>query len=101
MMLFEGQNARHASESGATTKARPPRLAPPEILWLITRRASMQVRMAKRRAAGYGYLNRVRSSRRLEAEANRNIELIWLVGGLNPDFKTISVFSSVNRAHPK
>jgi hypothetical protein len=36
----------------------------------------------------YGYLNRVRSSRRLEAEAKRNIELIWLLGGLKPDFKT-------------
>ena len=35
----------------------------------------------------YGYLNRVRSSRRLEAEGNRNIELIWLLGGLKPDFK--------------
>jgi transposase/IS5 family transposase len=46
----------------------------------------------------YGYLNRVRSSRRLEAEANRNIEVLWLLGGLNPDFKTIADFRSVNRA---
>jgi transposase len=37
----------------------------------------------------YGYLNRVRSSRRLEREAQRNIELIWLLRGLKPDFKTI------------
>src|SRR5664279_6339971 len=40
----------------------------------------------------YGYLNRIRSSRRLEAEVNRNIELIWLLGGLKPDFKTIADF---------
>jgi transposase len=45
----------------------------------------------------YGYLNRVRSSRRLEAEANRNIEVIWLLGGLKPDFKTIADFRSANR----
>ena len=45
----------------------------------------------------YGYLNRVRSSRRLEAEAHRNIEIIWLLGGLKPDFKTIADFRSVNR----
>src|ERR1700677_417840 len=35
----------------------------------------------------YGYLNRVQSSRRLEREAQRNIELVWLTGGLAPDFK--------------
>src|SRR5437879_1917033 len=35
----------------------------------------------------YGYLNRIRSSRRLEAEACRNLELIWLLRGLRPDFK--------------
>jgi transposase/IS5 family transposase len=46
----------------------------------------------------YGYLNRVRSSRRLEAEAHRNIEVIWLLGGLKPDFKTIADFRSDNRA---
>ena len=46
----------------------------------------------------YGYLNRVRSSRRLEAEGNRNIELIWLLGGLKPDFKTIADFRRDNRA---
>ena len=46
----------------------------------------------------YGYLNRVRSSRRLEAEVNRNIELIWLLGGLKPDFKTIADFRRDNRA---
>src|ERR1700745_3887845 len=37
----------------------------------------------------YGYLNRVRSSRRLEAETHRNIEVIWLLRHLKPDFKTI------------
>ena len=46
----------------------------------------------------YGYLNRVRSSRRLEAEAHRNIEVIWLLGGLKPDFKTIADFRNDNRA---
>jgi transposase/IS5 family transposase len=45
----------------------------------------------------YGYLNRVRSSRRLEAECLRNIEVIWLVRTLKPDFKTIADFRSDNR----
>jgi transposase len=45
----------------------------------------------------YGYLNRVRSSRRLEAETHRNIELIWLLRHLKPDFKTIADFRSDNR----
>ena len=44
----------------------------------------------------YGYLNRVRSSRRLEREAQRNIEVIWLVRGLKPDFKTIADFRRAN-----
>jgi hypothetical protein len=39
----------------------------------------------------YGYLNRVRSSRRLEAETHRNIEVIWLLRHLKPDFKTSAV----------
>ena len=46
----------------------------------------------------YGYLNRVRSSRRLEAECRRNIEVIWLLRTLKPDFKTIADFRSDNRA---
>ena len=46
----------------------------------------------------YGYLNRVRSSRRLEAEAQRNLEVIWLLRGLRPDFKTIADFRKDNRA---
>jgi transposase len=45
----------------------------------------------------YGYLNRVRSSRRLEAETHRNIEVIWLLRHLKPDFKTIADFRSENR----
>src|SRR6266571_1626842 len=44
----------------------------------------------------YGYLNRVQSSRRLEREAQRNIELMWLVGRLAPDFKTIADFRKDN-----
>ena len=40
----------------------------------------------------YGYLNRVQSSRRLERESQRNVELIWLTGRLAPDFKTIADF---------
>jgi len=40
----------------------------------------------------YGYLNRIRSSRRLEKEAARNLELMWLLGKLRPDFKTIADF---------
>src|SRR3954466_8214910 len=46
----------------------------------------------------YGYLNRVQSSRRLEREAQRNIELMWLVGRLAPDFKTIADFRKDNGA---
>jgi transposase len=37
----------------------------------------------------YGYLNRIQSSRRIERETQRNVELIWLTGRLMPDFKTI------------
>ena len=44
----------------------------------------------------YGYLNRVQSSRRLEREAQRNVELIWLTGRLMPDFKTIADFRRDN-----
>ena len=45
----------------------------------------------------YGYLNRVRSSRRLEAECHRNVEVIWLLRTLKPDFKTIADFRAENR----
>ncbi len=40
----------------------------------------------------YGYLQQIRSSRRLEAECRRNIELMWLLGRLAPDHKTIAEF---------
>lgn len=46
----------------------------------------------------YGYLNRVQSSRRLEREAQRNVELMWLTGQLVPDFKTIADFRRDNGA---
>lgn len=46
----------------------------------------------------YGYLNRIQSSRRLEREAQRNIELMWLTGRLAPDFKTIEDFRRSNGA---
>lgn len=49
----------------------------------------------------YGYLNRVRSSRRLEAEATRNLELIWLLRGLRPDYKTIADSRRNNRGASK
>jgi len=44
----------------------------------------------------YGYLNRIQSSRRLERETQRNVELIWLTGRLTPDFKTIADFRRDN-----
>jgi len=46
----------------------------------------------------YGYLNRVRSSRRLERETHRNVEVLWLLGRITPDHKTISDFRA---AHAK
>src|SRR6266478_6060759 len=44
----------------------------------------------------YGYLNRLQSSRRLERETQRNVELMWLTGSLSPDFKTIADFRKDN-----
>ncbi len=44
----------------------------------------------------YGYLNRIQTSRRLEREAGRNVELMWLLGRLAPDFKTIADFRKDN-----
>jgi transposase len=44
----------------------------------------------------YGYMNRIRSSRQLELECNRNIELIWLLGNLKPDHNTIARFRKDN-----
>ena len=45
----------------------------------------------------YGYFNRIRSSRLLETECGRNREMMWLVEGLRPDFKTIADFRKDNR----
>ena len=45
----------------------------------------------------YGYLNRIQSSRRLERESYKNVELIWLTGRLMPSFKTIADFRKDNR----
>ena len=44
----------------------------------------------------YGYLNRIQSSRRLEKESHRNVELMWLLERLRPDFKTIANFRKDN-----
>lgn len=44
----------------------------------------------------YGYLNRLRSSRLLERETQRNVEVMWLLGKLMPDFKTIADFRKDN-----
>lgn len=44
----------------------------------------------------YGYLNRIQSSRRLELQAGRNVEVMWLLGRLAPDFKTIADFRRDN-----
>ena len=46
----------------------------------------------------YGYLNQIRSSRRLEAECRRNVELMWLLGRLYPDHKSIAEFRRMHRA---
>ena len=46
----------------------------------------------------YGYLNLVRSSRRLETEGHRNVEVLWLLRTLKPDFKTTADFRHDNRA---
>src|SRR6476646_6261875 len=46
----------------------------------------------------YGYVNQIASSRRLEREAQRNVEMMWLTGRLAPDFKTIADFRKDNGA---
>ena len=71
---------RHA-DRGANGVGQPP-YAPADLLKLYL----------------YGYLNRVRSSRRLEQEAERNLELIWLLGGLRPGYRTIANFRKENAA---
>jgi transposase len=45
----------------------------------------------------YGYFNKIRSSRKLEKEAGRNVELMWLVGKLVPDFRSIADFRKDNK----
>ncbi len=45
----------------------------------------------------YGYLNRIRSSRKLEQECQRNVEVMWLLGKLAPDHKTIADFRKDHR----
>src|SRR5258705_12933675 len=49
----------------------------------------------------YGYLNRVQSSRRLEREAGRNVQVMWLTGRLAPDHKTIADFRKDKRPAPR
>jgi transposase len=46
----------------------------------------------------YGYLNKIRSSRKLERKSQRNLELMWLLHKLTPDFKTIADF---RKEHPQ
>jgi transposase len=46
----------------------------------------------------YGYLQQIRSSRRLEAECKRNVEVMWLLGRLDPDYKSIAEFRRMHRA---
>lgn len=46
----------------------------------------------------YGYLNKIRSSRALETEAKRNLELMWLINAIKPDHGTIAGFVQKNRA---
>jgi transposase len=45
----------------------------------------------------YGYLQQIRSSRRLEAECKRNVEVMWLLGRLVPDYKSIAEFRRLHR----
>jgi transposase len=80
--FVDGLDLAAASFSGVEPKATGrPSYAPADLLKLYI----------------YGYLNRVRSSRRLEAETHRNIEVIWLLRHLKPDFKTIADFRRDNR----
>lgn len=46
----------------------------------------------------YSYFNGIRSSRKIERECGRNIEVMWLIGGLAPDFKTIADFRKDNKS---
>ncbi len=49
----------------------------------------------------YGYFNKIRSSRKLRRECSRNIELFWLLGKLQPDFRTIADFRKDNESFTK
>lgn len=73
-----GEAGFHRSRPGATGR---PGYAPGDLLKLYL----------------YGYLNRVRSSRRLATEAGRNLEVIWLLRGLRPDFRAVADFRCANR----
>src|SRR6201982_2415453 len=80
--FVDGLDLAAASFSGVEPKATGrPSYAPADLLKLYI----------------YGYLNRVRSSRRLEAETHRNIEVTWLLHNLKPDFKTTADFRRDNR----
>lgn len=74
-----GLGVRHAARTGGV--GQPP-FDPADLLKLYV----------------YGYTNQVRSSRRLEREAGRNLELIWLLRGLVPSFRTIAAFRADNAA---
>jgi len=74
---FEALGFKNA---GGPRKAGQPAYAPSDLLELYL----------------YGYLNRVRSSRRLEAECRRNLEVIWLLNGLRPKYHTIADFRKDN-----
>jgi transposase len=74
---FEALGFKNA---GGQRKAGQPAYAPSDLLELYL----------------YGYLNRVRSSRRLEAECRRNLEVIWLLNGLRPRYHTIADFRKDN-----
>lgn len=47
----------------------------------------------------YGYLQGIRSSRKLESESHRNLEVIWLIEGLRPCYKSIAVFAKITAWH--
>jgi transposase len=63
---------------------------------MLVRGFRRNIGMGKSLSFIYGYLNRIQSSRRLEREAQRNVELMWLTGRLAPDFKTIARFRKDN-----
>ena len=78
-VFVDGLNLQDLGFSAMATQGRPP-YNPSDLLKLYI----------------YGYLNRIRSSRHLELECSRNIELIWLLGNLRPDHNTIARFRKDN-----